>query len=266
MAEKRKNNSALIKRILCVVLALLIVAALALGVTHFAVTQSYESKELCLADGFTITAHSGAYDTPENSLEYIQTAIAHHAQIVEFDIRQRPDGTLIMAHDAAQTNEDGTPIAEAFALLKDTDIQINLDVKETATLDALYALLAEYDLTEQGFLTGIGTAEVDAVKASKCAVLDYYLNYKPSKARILSNSYRQELLDLLKETGAVGVNCEHKYATARLSDLLHENEYKLSVWTVDDEKDAKRALVFAPDNITTRHPDMIQSVIDSWGD
>lgn len=269
MAEKalnRKNRSTLIKRILCVILALLIVAALAFGITSFAVTQSYTHQELQFVDGFTITAHSGAYDTPENSLEYIQTAIAHQAQIVEFDIRQRPDGTLVMAHDAAQTNEDGTPIAEALALLKGTDIRINLDVKETATLDALYALLVEYGLTEQGFLTGIGTADIEAVKASDCAVLAYYLNYQPSKTRILSESYQQELLDLLRETGAVGINCEHKYATERLSELLHINEYKLSVWTVNEKKDAERVLTFEPDNITTRQPDMIHSVIDRWGE
>ena len=52
----------------------------------------------------------------------------------------------------------------------------------------------------------------------------------------------------------------------QLSNLLHKKGYKLSVWTVDKKRTAKKMLVAKPDNITTKDPDMIKSVIDNWGE
>ena len=46
--------------------------------------------------------------------------------------------------------------------------------------------------------------------------------------------------------------------------MLHDNGYKLSVWTVDSQKTMKRILVCSPDNITTKHPDRLQKIIDTW--
>ena len=44
-----------------------------------------------------------------------------------------------------------------------------------------------------------------------------------------------------------------------------EKGYKLSVWTVDTERNAKKMLVIKPDNITTKDPEMIKKVIADWG-
>ena len=144
-------------------------------------------------------------------------------------------------------------------------MKINFDIKETKVLNNLYELVVEYNLLDRSFLTGIEQINVKAVKASDCASMDYYLNYKPSKIKIFSDDYRQKIISLLEETGAGGINCNYKYAGSQLSNLLHKKGYKLSVWTIDKEKTAKKMLVIKPDNITTRDPDMIKSVIENWG-
>ena len=219
------------------VFALLTSVAMIVGVADYAVTKSYDERKLSFMD-----------------------------EIIELDIRQRPDKTLVMSHDIVVTNNDGAPLEDALALIKDTpDMQINFDIKETRVLNSLHALLVDYNLLDRSFLTGIEVINVKAVKDSNCANMDYYLNYKPSKFKAFSDDYRQKIIKLLEDTGAIGINCNYKFAGSQLSNLLHKKGYKLSVWTVDTERNAKKMLVIKPDNITTKDPEMIKKVIADWG-
>lgn len=262
---KRNMTPTWAKHVSYQIFAFIVSVAMIVGVADYAVTKSYDERTLSFVDGFTITAHTGAYNTTMNSIESVQAAIDNNAQIVELDIRQRPDGTVVMSHDLVVTNNDGTPLADALALIKDAgEMQINFDIKETRALNNLYALIIEYNLLDRSFLTGIEQINVKAVKESDCASMDYYLNYKPSKYKIFSDDYRQKIISLLEDTGAIGINCNYKYAGSQLSSLLHTKGYKLSVWTIDTERNAKKMLVIKPDNITTKNPDMLHSVIDNW--
>lgn len=247
------------------VFAFLVSVAMIIGVAGYAVTKSYDERTLKFTEGFTITAHTGAFETQENSMESVQAAIDRKVGVIELDIRQRPNGTLVMSHDIVVTNSDGVLLSDAFALLAKADVMINLDIKETRTLNALHDLLIEYGLYGRAFLTGIESVDVAAVKDSACADMEYYLNCQPSRIKIFTDDYSQKLLDTLKESGAIGVNCNYRYAGGRLSELLHENGYKLSVWTVNDEYAMKRALMFEPDNITTKQYDLLVSTIHNWG-
>lgn len=247
------------------VISFLLSVCLVIGVTAYAINKTYDERTLTFVQGFTVTAHTGAFDTPENSMESVQAAIENNAQIIEIDIRQRPDKTLVISHDIVVMNNEGTPLADVFALLQQDDCLINLDIKETRTLDPLHDLLVEYNLLSRAFLTGIDQMNVNAVKESSCADMDYYLNCQPSRIKIFTDDYKVKIIDLLKETGAVGINCNYKYACATLSNLLHENGYKLSVWTVNTKFEMKRMLVTQPDNITTKEYGKLMSVIDNWG-
>lgn len=262
---KRNMTPTWAKHISYQIFAFLVSVAMIIGVADYAVTKTYDEMELTFVENFTITAHTGAYNTPMNSLEFVKTAIDNNAAVVELDIRQRPDSTLVMSHDIVVTNNDGVELESAFELLKNTNIQINLDIKETKVLNSLYAMLTEYNLVEQSFLTGIETINVKAVKESDCAGMRYYLNYMPSRTKVFFDDYRQKLIELLEESGAIGINCNYKFASSQLSSLLHKKGYKLSVWTVDTERKAKKMLACKPDNITTKSPEMIQKVIDEWG-
>ncbi len=248
------------------VFAFLVSVAMVAGVATYAITKSYEERTLRFVEGFTVTAHTGSFQTEENSIEFVKKAIENNAEIVELDIRQRPDETLIMSHDIAVTNGEGTELESAFALLKDDDCMINLDIKETRTLNSLYDMLVEYNLLERAFLTGIDTLNVRAVKDSACSSMDYYLNCQPSRIKIFSEDYKNKIIKLLEDTGAVGINCNYKYAGGTLCDVLHKNGYKLSVWTVNNEFTMKRILTIQPDNITTKEYDCLMSVIDNWGE
>lgn len=248
------------------VISFLLSVCLVVGVMGYAVNKSYDERTLSFVQGFTVTAHTGAFDTPENSLESVRAAVANNVEIIEIDIRQRPDKTLVISHDIVVMNNEGTPLSEVFALLQQDDCLINLDIKETRTLDQLHDMLVEYNLLSRAFLTGIDQLNVNAVKESACADMDYYLNCQPSRIKIFTDDYKQRILDLMEETGAIGVNCNYKYASATLSNLLHNNGYKLSVWTVNSTYEMKRILVIKPDNITTKEYAKLMSVIENWGE
>lgn len=246
------------------VFSFLVSVAMIIGVANYAFTKSYDERTLTFVDDFTITAHSGAFDTTDNTIESVKVSIKNHVDVLEIDIRQRPDSTIVMGHDIIVTNHDGTPVEEVFKLMQGIDIKINLDIKETKVLKKLHKMIFDFNMQDQVFLTGIEPNQTDDVKKD-CPGIDYYINYVPSRFKIFSEDYQQKVLNLIEKTGAIGINCNHANASATLSNLLHNNGYKLSVWTVDKERHIKRALVNKPDNITTHYPDDVQRIIDNWG-
>lgn len=247
------------------VFAFLVSCAMIAGVATYAFTKSYDGRKLTFVDGFTITAHTGAYDTKENTLESIKTAIEKGSKIIEIDIRQRPDGTLVMGHDIILTNSDGVELSSAFEMIKKTEVRFNLDIKETRVLKTLHDMIVEYGIMDQVFLTGIEEGQVKSV-VENCPDVDFYVNCVPSRVKIFSDDYQQEIIEMLEETGAVGINCNYANASRTLSDLLHKNGYLLSIWTLDTTRQMKRALIIKPDNITTRNPDKLKEIIDNWGE
>ena len=54
-----------------------------------------------------VIAHRGAsWDLPENTLPAFERAIEIGADFVEFDVHARPDGELVVAHDAPRPRDD----------------------------------------------------------------------------------------------------------------------------------------------------------------
>ena len=246
------------------VFAFLVSVAMVFSVASYAFTKSYDERKLSFVDDFTITAHAGAFNTPANSMESVKKAIEYGVDVIEIDVRRRPNGTIVMGHDIIPTNTNGVEIKSVFEVIKDTDVRLNLDIKEMKLLPDLHDMIVEYGLVDRVFLTGIEEWEAKNVP-KLCPDIEFYINYLPSRIKIFSADYQQKLIDMLVETGACGINCNHANASRTLSDVLHDNGFKLSVWTVDKEYHMKRALVNKPDNITTNHPDALDLIIKNWG-
>lgn len=224
--------------------------------------KSYRNKKLDLSGSLTVTAHTGSMGTADNSIASIQKAIEAGADVVEFDVRFRPDGTPVMAHDSVASNHEGVPIKDALKLLSQDgiNIQINLDVKETDNLALLQNMVKQYNLLNRSFFTGVTEEFVPEVKRL-CPEIQYYLNYSPDKNKLNSEDYQQELLEVLKTTGAIGINCDYNNSNKYLAELLHQNGYLLSVWTVDDENEMVHQLTSDADNITSKNPDKLIDIM-----
>lgn len=261
----KTNSKATLIKIIITIICILIIAAIIYGAVNFAVLKSYRNKELNLSDSFTVTAHTGSMGTPDNSIESIQKAISIGADIVEFDVRFRPNGTPVMAHDAVESNDAGVPIEDALKFIAENSesIKINLDVKETDNLSDVQDLVKKYGLIKRAFFTGVNEEFVPEV-SRQCPEISYYLNYSPEKSKLNNEEYQQKLLKVLDSTGAIGINCNYKNSNKHLAELLHEHGYLLSIWTVDKENQMVRGLINGADNITSRNPDKLIDLIKNW--
>ena len=92
-----------------------------------------------------ITAHSGCDGTPENSLEFLRTALLSEADAVEVDVRKNGEGKLILSHD--ETEEDAVTLEEAFRMAEGIPKKkINCDLKQKGLEEEIYRLALEYGM------------------------------------------------------------------------------------------------------------------------
>jgi len=218
---------------------------------------------LRLPEGFTVTAHAGAMSLPDNSLISLNQAIKAGADIVEMDVTFRPDGTPVMIHKETPKQNEGVLLDEAFEVVAASDsVKINLDIKSLSNLSAVQELSLEHGLIERVFFTGVGEESIEQVK-TKCPQIPYYLNYSPDKKLSKTGEYAKSLVEKLLYLGCIGLNCSYGEISKTIVEVLHENGLLVSVWTVDRKIDMCRMLSLSVDNITSRKPDKLLTVINS---
>lgn len=209
---------------------------------------------------FTFTAHTGCMNTKDNSLESIDVGAQNGAAIIEFDLNFDKNGNPVLSHDEPKGNE--VTLDEAFRKLSEyPQLKANVDVKRTVNLSAVQELAEKHGVLNQIFYTGIEEKDVNAVK-TQSPEIPYYLNMKVNvTAKKQTEEYIMSLVQKVKDCGAVGINFNKSNASKELVDTFHENGLLVSIWTVNSKKDLYRILSYAPDNITTKHPDRLNSIL-----
>lgn len=210
-----------------------------------------------MSDNFTITAHTGCMGTKMNSLESISAGYENGADIVEFDLNFDKNGEPVLSHDKPVGGE--VTLDEAFSLVSTYEkIRVNVDVKSDAFLEKVKPVAEKYGLESRIFFTGIHDGFV--ARASETGI-DYYLNVSVEKRKRNDETYIRDLVDKVKEAGAIGINFNKKSASSKLVKIFHEEGLLVSIWTVDRKYLMRRILSLAPDNITTRKPSVLRKII-----
>lgn len=245
-----------------IIITITIVAILAVLFASVSKKKKFEKlKKLpfTLVKNFTYTAHTGCVGTADNSLEAIDTGAKHGVDIVEFDLYFTEDDKPILSHDKPKGNE--FTLEQAFEKVGQyPTLKANVDLKSYGTLEKVVACAEKYNIKDRFFFTGIFLKDVDAVKKA-CPETAYYLNYKIEKPAKQTDDYIRNLIKTVKDSGAVGLNCNYRNVTKKLVNSFRENGLQVSVWTVNDEKAMYRVLQLSPDNITTRRPDILKTII-----
>ncbi len=207
-----------------------------------------------------VTAHTGCMGTEDNSMESLKAAVEAGADTVEFDLRFI-NGTNkpVMTHNTPAT-EKNPSVEDAFEYLKDKNITVNIDVKETTDLAAVYKMWQEKGMGDRCFFTGVGRDFVPAVK-EQCPGAVYYLNYNATPYSKYSEKRCADIVKLIKECGAVGLNSNFLCLSSRLVNAVQAAGLLVSGWTANDEKAAKRLIKLGVDNITSRKPDMVKKLL-----
>lgn len=213
-----------------------------------------------LPENFTVTCHAGALFTSPNTLRSVRAAVEWGAQIVEFDVSFRPDGTPVIIHNSSPAENEGVLLAEALPIVaKSNSCKINLDIKSTANLGAVDELVKKNGLFDRVFYTGVFEDWVDTVREN--SLIPYYLNYNVSKDEAADKAAVQSIADKAKNLGAIGINSNHQNANALFVDTVRKNGLLVSLWTANKIEDMVRVLKLKPDNITTKNPAVLNWII-----
>lgn len=218
--------------------------------------------EIRLPAGFTFTAHSGCEHTAENSMEFIEKAIALDVPVLEVDVSVRNDGTPVLLHAEAAGDNEGVLLGDALRYIAEHSetVQVNLDLKAFTNIPEIAALVSQYHMENRCFFTGVEADHTQTVKIDAPAI-PYYLNADLNKMRLEDEAYLKSIAEEVKRSGAVGINCNYKNASKKLCSVFRAEGLKVSFWTADNKLVMRNLLTFAPDNITTREPVLLKSLL-----
>lgn len=186
-----------------------------------------------------ITAHSGAENTIDNTLESIRVMADCGADIIEIDVRMH-EGVLIMSHDEPEAQCDA--LEDAFRIVREhPGLKMNIDLKQSGIVCAVAELAEKCGVTDRLLFTGaVGEEDFPCVRE-----------------RGLTVWYNSDAMD--KDAGwlagvdALGFDALNLYF-GDVNENLREHADRLSVWTVDGESLLRRFLEAGVKNITTRIP------------
>ena len=208
----------------------------------------------------SVTAHAGSCSTPPNSIESLQKALSLDVDCIEIDVRRDAAGTLVISHNAVKPGEDAVLLKDALSVIRPGRSMINLDIKDSSVFPMLYRLLKRMRMLDRVFMTGVAPEDILKARLQMPGV-PYYPSFEPSVELVSNPEYVRAMVSFLKATGSEGINCNYKSVTPELASVLKANGLKLSVWTVDSEREMLRIISVCPDNITSRHPDRVRELV-----
>ena len=246
------------------VIALIIISfcVLLIAVNFVIYTASKSSVAVHLPENYTVTAHSGSENTEDNSMEFLKKAVGSGVQILEVDLTFRKDGTPVLLHkDVAEDNE-GLLFEDAVKYISENSqtVRVNLDLKAYSNLPEVVRILDKYSMSERCFYTGVKEENAETVR-TEGAPIKYYLNISPDKSKKTDPDELNSVLEKVRNCGAVGINCNYKYASREMCELFHKNGLLVSYWTAKTKPVMLKLISIGPDNITTTKPTELNELI-----
>lgn len=225
--------------------------------------RAFRNSGAQIPAGFTVTAHTGAMLTPPNSLRSIRASIEAGADIVEVDVTFRKDGTVVIIHSEAPGDGEGVSFEQAAALLaENAGVRVNLDLKAFWNTAAVQEILARRNLLERAFYTGVCAENVPPVREGSPLVA-YYVNGSVDKANLENEEFLRAYAEKIAGLGAVGLNTRFDGVSKTLCAVMHARGLLVSAWTVDKLGDQLRMLACGVDNITTKNPVKLRTLLET---
>ena len=212
-----------------------------------------------------ITAHSGADQFPDNSLEYVQYAVHSHADAFEIDVRKRPDGVLVVTHDP--DSGEAPTLREIFEIAKGyPQIKINCDLKTDGLELDVFELVRAFGYEGRVIYSGSVNVEVLREHPNLHKGVQVYLNLE-AYVEDLYTRYRgipdfdcmaaQQIIAVCRAYGVDVVNANYVILTKRFIETLRAAGIGVSAWTVNKYEDAAYFIQRGVYNLTTRSLAMV---------
>lgn len=221
-----------------------------------------ELDKVSLPEGFTITAHSGAFGTPDNSEEFIKKAVSENCAVLELDVSFRPSSMPVIIHCDCPEEDEGVPLKNAFEIIaQHPQMKINLDLKAFSNLSEIDKMLKDFGLFERAFFTGVCEKTAPIVKAN--SEVPYFINIETTPSERENPMLAEKAAQRIISAGGIGINSHYDSVSKEIVRAVRAHGLLVSVWTANDARAMKNCLKLSPDNITTRHPDVLKKLIES---
>jgi glycerophosphoryl diester phosphodiesterase len=246
------------------------------------------------AGEFARVGHRGASAlAPENTLRSLELAVELGCDMLEFDVLELVDGTLVLAHsddlsevthgaargrvrrrslDALRHLAPDLPtLDDALAFCADRlpGIGLQVDLKRRGFERAVVEALRRHEVLDRSWVSGFDAASLRRVAELEPELPRSYTlprdRFGISKrgaldpvvrgtAASIGASLPRRLPVLLARARAVAATLHHSIASAAAISRAHELGAAIYVWTVDDPKLAERFVRDGADGIITNDP------------
>jgi glycerophosphoryl diester phosphodiesterase len=217
--------------------------------------------------------HKGAAAlAPENTLESIAAALEHDVDLVEVDVVDAPDGTLVLGHSHHEIEADAPTLDEAlafFAAEAPREVGIDLDLKWHGFESQLAAALRRHGLVERAVASSFFAHSLRSLRGVEPG-LRTGISYPWDR----HNLSLQRPLWPLVVTGAAALRTALPYRIRRMASraearaaMLHFSVVSPAVvsrchslglpvfaWTVDDPALLRRMIACGVDGVISNDP------------
>ncbi len=208
---------------------------------------------------FTVTVQTGCKGSAPDILDSIKNGIESGADIIEFDLRFDKNGEPVLSNGTP--NKDAVHLKDALTLISEhKNIKANIDVKETSNLALVSRYAEECGVLRQVFFTGISAKDVSAAERIYPAI-PFYINYTVNTNGSNDMAYISHVIEIVENCGAIGINMNYKGASKELVESFHNEGLLVSLRNVNSKIKLCKALRLSPDNITTKHPERLLSLL-----
>ncbi len=230
-----------------------------------------------------VVAHDGCEETPLNSLDSVVAGYGADADLVEVDIRVTKDGVIVLHHDAEvladgkavriasmdyatlasldredrlETDGGGrlTSLAEVIELARQRGGRLNLDAKEDAVIAPAIELVRAAGMESTVIFSGCEEERARLVRKS-CPDVPVLLNPGDADYELARRDYSNFVTALCASAvraGCCGLNVHVAALSEELIERAGPRFLPVSVWTVDQPAEQRRAVDLGVHSITTR--------------
>ena len=209
-----------------------------------------------------ITAHGGALGTGRNSRLYFASADNFMCDALEVDVRHRGE-YLYLDHGPSIFGSYGKlPLTYAFEVVKDRNLMINCDLKNSNIAGRVEALALKSGVEDRIIYTG-SICEREAMGLTHGRAFFNRLDnlpYRPGYAAAI-----RRRLESYNNPVFAGINVNKLLVDdSFLEECVYEG-VKVSLFTISTRRDAVRYSEMGLYNITTNIPDTVRSLTRKVG-
>lgn len=264
--------------------AVIMVFIVAISLVNFYLTVQNDSFNLSEAlGGIQISSHRGnSYNTPENTLISLESAIESQSDYAEIDIQQTKDGVLILLHDKSlfrttglnkgaweltfdeiktldagswfrkEFNGTTIPSLEEVLELCKGRIQLNIDIKiqghETNLEETLVNIIEKYDFEHQCIISSWNTKTLQKIKELNSEIKTGYI-----VSAIYGDYYTKDYIDF--------ISMRSSFISKSVVESVHSAGKEIHAWTVNSESELERMKSLGVDSIITDNPILAMEVL-----